>query len=146
MKFVLLSLFALILSAEAFSQTRVRRTPRGNTRVIVNPGYRPSYGPVRVVGPRYNPNPYSRRIIQTTRRYYTGSYQVLGYSCYYNQLTVAGRTVHNFVFSSDCEQAVSDIRYYGDFCDGSDLYDQSGAFEASFSFNYECRNALGYYY
>ena len=42
--------------------------------------------------------------------------------------------------------ALSDIRMYGDFCDGSDLYDQSGILEASFYYNYECRDALGYYY
>lgn len=54
--------------------------------------------------------------------------------------------VHNFRFSSDCSQALIDIRNYGDFCDNEDLYDQSGRLEAQFTFSYECRNALGWYY
>jgi hypothetical protein len=160
MKFVILALVILGFSSETFAQRRVRRTTGGRTVVrtspvivhspsrvvVVNPSYGPYYNGVRIVGPRYNPNPYSRRYMQSTRRYYTGTSMILGYSCYYGQLLQNGLTIHNFSWSSDCTQAVSDISYYGDFCDGADLYDQTGRHEASFTWNEECRSALGWYY
>lgn len=123
----------------------------GYTGGQYTPDYRPGPnrpGPSReVVGPRYNPNRNSRRIIRSYRRSPIIWSTSFGYSCgYYGDLMLNGRLVHNFRFSSDCSQALSDIRNYGDFCDQEDLYDQSGMMEAQFNFSYECRDALGYYY
>jgi hypothetical protein len=163
MRFTLLAIISVLFSAETFAQHRpgrviTTRPDRGTVivhdrrpdnrpgTVIINrrPDYRP--GPV-IVGPRYNPNRYSTRVIRTYRRdpviWNTG----FGYSCgAFGDLLVSGRLVHNFRFSQDCYTALEDIRLYGDFCDGEDLFDQSGALEAQFTFDYECRNALGYYY
>ena len=50
------------------------------------------------------------------------------------------------MFNSDRQQAIFDIENYGDFCDNADLYDQSGVLEAQFSWESECREALGWYY
>lgn len=165
MKLVILSLIAFVLSAETFAQHRP--TPRGprynpprrsEPRYNPNPGrgpHRPAPGrvnrhprrpgPVIVVGPRYSPRP--GRVIHRNRRgpvvWRTG----FTYACSpYGDLMFNGRTIHQFRFSSDCSQALRDIRRYGDFCDREDLYDRSGRLEAQFTFNYECRNALGYYY
>lgn len=170
MKFIVLSLFAVLLTSEAFAQRRSggvgpRYNPPGGggrTTTTSRPSnydtnyndynnyndYRPgsySSGPV-IVGPRYNP-PGSRRMIQTVRRQPVIWSTGFGYQCdFYNRLTVNGQFVHDFYFPSDCSQAVSDIRYYGDFCDGEDLYDQTGYLEARFTFSSECRQALGWYY
>lgn len=86
-------------------------------------------------------------MIRTTRRApITWSYG-FGYTCgTFGDLRLNGRLIHDFRFSSDCYEALSDIRIYGDFCDNEDLYDQSGYLEAQFTFNYECRDALGWYY
>ena len=46
----------------------------------------------------------------------------------------------------DCNEAINDIRIYGDFCDDNVMFDQSGYMEAEFSSRYECRDALGWYY
>jgi hypothetical protein len=158
MKIMVLSFFALVLSFEASAQRRpsgpgrpgpvVTRPAPGPSRpgpVVVRPGpSRP--GPV-VVGPRYNPNPHSRRVIRTVRRPVIVWDRGFGYACgRFGELLLNGYVVHNFRFSSDCSQALIDIRNYGDFCDNEDLYDQSGRLEAQFTFNYECRNALGWYY
>ncbi len=147
MKAIVLSLFALVLSFQASAQRR--RIPNHPGRpvivrpgpVIVNPG--PSR---RYVGPRYVPNRYSRRVYRDYRRPTIIWDRGFGYQCEYNTLVLNGRYVHNFNYSSDCVQALSDIRNYGDFCDGEDLYDQSGVLEAQFNFSSECRNALGWYY
>lgn len=174
MKFIVLSLFAVLLTSEAFAQRRSggvgpRYNPPGDSRgnssrptATHRPGsstyyendyneYRPGYpttyrpGPI-IVGPRYNP-PGSRRVIRTVRRDPVIWSSGFGYECnYYNQLTLNGRFIHDFTFSSDCYQAVSDIRNYGDFCDYEDLYDQTGYLEARFTFSSECRQALGWYY
>ena len=178
MKFIVLSLFAVLLTSEAFAQRRTssgggvgpRYNPPGgrpstyDTRptpsrpsTSYNSGYnnyndyyndyRPGYSsrPV-IVGPRYNP-PGSRRVIRTVRREPVIWSSGFGYQCnMYGQLTVNGRYVHDFYYSSDCSQALSDIRYYGDFCDGEDLYDQTGYLEAQFTYSSECRQALGWFY
>lgn len=173
MKFIVLSLFAVLLTSEAFAQRRSggvgpRYNPPGDSRGTSSrpstsrPGsstyydydyndYRPGYpstyrpGPV-IVGPRYNP-PGSRRVIRTVRRDPVIWSSGFGYECnYYNQLTLNGRFIHDFTFSSDCYQAVSDIRNYGDFCDQDELYDQTGYLEARFTWSSECRQALGWYY
>ena len=176
MKLIVLSLFAVLLTSEAFAQRRTapagpRYNPPGS-RVDPRPpttypgrtttttyhndygyddylynDYRPGYRqyPV-VVGPNYNP-PGSRRVIRTVRREPVVWSTGFGYSCnMYGDLTLNGRYVHNFNYSSDCHQALSDIRYYGDFCDQNELYDQSGYLEARFSYSSECRQALGWYY
>lgn len=114
-----------------------------------NGSYYDSYpynnGPV-IVGPRYNP-PSSRRVIRTVRRPQVIWSSGFGYTCNsWGDLSLNGRQVHTFRFSSDCQQAISDIRYYGDFCDMEDLYDQTGYLEAQFTFSSECRSALGWYY
>jgi hypothetical protein len=70
-----------------------------------------------------------------------------GYSCNaYGDLALNGRSLHNFRYSMDCYDAVSDIRIYGDFCDDDIMFDQTGYMEAQFSSRYECREALGWYY
>ncbi len=163
MKLALFALFAVLFSAESFAQRRViirdNRPDRGtvivrdrrpDTRpgtVIVRdrrPDYRP--GPV-IVGPRYNPNRSSTRIIRTTRRAPISWNTGFGFQCgSFGDLLLNGRLVHSFRFSSDCYTALEDIRLYGDFCDGEDLYDQSGYLEAQFTWDYECRQALGWYY
>lgn len=119
---------------------------RGNNRPDrYEPRYdpRPDYRPGRV-NPRYTRGPrYYRQSRRPVIIWNTG----FGYTCdNFSVLRLNGRYIHNFTFSSDCYTAVNDIRMYGDFCDGSDLYDQSGILEASFYYNYECREALGYYY
>lgn len=115
------------------------------------PDYRPGPyrpGPSRVVvGPRYSPRRDSGRYIRVTIRpniiWHTG----FGYTCgYYGDLMLNGYNIHNFSYESDCYQALNDIRMYGDFCDNEDLFDQNGRLEAQFNYNYECRDALGYYY
>lgn len=164
MKLAILAILAVLFSAESFAQrVIIRGTPspgrvinRPNGRpvpgpVIINrrPDYRP--GPVRpgpvIVGPRYNPNRYSTRVIRTYRRdpyVWTSGF---GYSCgAYGDLLLNGGLVHSFRFSQDCFTALEDIRLYTDFCDGEDLYDQSGMLQAQFTWDYECRQALGYYY
>lgn len=171
MKVAIFAMLAVLFSAESFAQRVViRGTPSpgrvinrpGPTRpgpvivdrrpdyrpgpVIVNrrPDYRP--GPV-IVGPRYNPNRYSTRVIRTYRRdpyVWTNGF---GFTCgAYGDLQLNGSFVHNFRFSQDCYTALEDIRLYTDFCDGEDLYDQTGMLQAQFTFDYECRQALGYYY
>ncbi len=46
----------------------------------------------------------------------------------------------------DCNDAMIDIRIYGDFCDDDLMFDQTGYMEAQFASNFECREALGWYY
>jgi hypothetical protein len=132
---LLIVLVTVLTISESFAQSRrVRRSTSHPSRTII-------------VAPRYNPNPYSRRYIRYDRRVYSGPTMILGYSCNYNSLILnSQRFIHSFTFSSECNQAISDISDFGDFCDGSDLYDQTGILEASFTFNSECRNALGWYY
>lgn len=167
MKFFILGLFALLMSAETFAQVRgPRYNPPGGGRHDRYDDRRPGPGPGPgrydrydryddrrpgpvIVGPRYSPRRDSGRIIRTTRRSPVIWSSGFGYQCagYMNdQLILNGRLVHVFRYSGDCFTALSDIRVYGDFCDQEDLYDQSGRLEAQFTFNYECRNALGYYY
>lgn len=161
MKLFILSILALLISAEAFAQHRPgrggrddrrydRRDDRRDHRRDDRRDYRPGPsrpGRVIVVGPRYSPNRYSRRIIREIRRSPIIWSSGFGYACgRFGELMLNGRLVHNFRFSSDCMQALSDIRIYGDFCDQEDLYDQSGILEAQFTFSSECRQALGYYY
>lgn len=99
------------------------------------------------VNPRYVPYGRPGRVLRNYRRAPLIWSVPFGYSCgLYGDLMVNGRYVHNFYFSSDCHQAVQDIRLYGDFCDGADLFDQSGMLEAQFSSSYECREALGWYF
>jgi hypothetical protein len=64
----------------------------------------------------------------------------------FGDLALNGRSVHNFRYSMDCNEAVSDIRVYGDFCDDNVMFDQTGYMEAEFASRYECREALGWYY
>ena len=64
----------------------------------------------------------------------------------YGDLALNGRPLHNFRYSMDCNEAINDIRIYGDFCDDNVMFDQSGYMEAEFSSRYECRDALGWYY
>ncbi len=166
MKLLVLSLVAIVFTTSAYAQRLTvgpRYNPPGTSRTptytqypsrhqvpdyrspTYYPDYRTTSRPV-VVGPRYNP-PSSRRVIRTVRRSPVIWNSGFGYSCgYYGDLTLNGRLVHNFRWSSDCSQALSDIRNYGDFCDGEELYDQSGMLEARFSFSSECRSALGWYY
>ena len=164
MRFTLLALITLIVSADTFAQSRrvIVRPGRTTTTVVTRrPDYRPDYrpGPVIVdrrpdyrpgpviVGPRYNPNRTSTRVIRTYRRDPVIWNSGFGYQCgAFGDLTLNGRLVHSFRFSSDCYTALEDIRVYGDFCDGEDLYDQTGILEAQFTWDYECRQALGYYY
>lgn len=164
MRYALLAIFAVIFSAETFAQSRrvIVRPGRTTTTVVTRdrrPDYRPGpvivrdrrpdYRPGRpvIVGPRYNPNRHSTRVIRTYRRDPVIWSSGFGYQCgSFGDLLLNGRLVHNFRFSSDCYTALEDIRIYGDFCDGEDLYDQSGMLEAQFTFNYECREALGWYY
>lgn len=182
MKLLLLSLFAIILSNEAFAQRGPRYNPPGGssnrpTTTTTHHGssstttyhtgnrtydynnnydydygynnpydYNNNYGRPVIVGPRYNP-PHSRRVIRTVRRPQIIWDSGFGYQCNsWGDLSLNGRQVHTFRFNSDCQQAISDIRYYGDFCDMEDLYDQSGYLEAQFTFSSECRSALGWYY
>lgn len=151
MKLVILGLLSVILSTEAFAQIRrtpqAPRGPRYNPPTRVQPAPRPIPGRVVVVGPRYVPNRHSTRVIRTTRRAPVVWSRGFGYACTpYGELLLNRNVVHSFRYSSDCSQALSDIRNYGDFCDNEDLYDQSGYLQAQFTFNYECREALGYYY
>lgn len=162
MRLAIFAILAVLFSAEVFAQRVIIRDRNpGRDRVIIRdrrPDYRPGpviirdrhpdyrRGPV-IVGPRYNPNRHSTRVIRTTRRspviWSTG----FGYSCgAFGDLLLNGRLIHSFRFSSDCYTALEDIRIYGDFCDGEDLYDQSGILEAQFTWDYECREALGWYY
>ena len=122
-----------------------RSAPRPG-RVVVRPGHRPNPGRV-VVRPRYVRNPHSRRVVRTHRRPVIVWDRQFGYSCNaYAQLSVNGQFLHNFQSDWECQQATQDIRSYGDFCDGEDLYDQTGVLEAQYTYDYECREALGYYY
>lgn len=160
MRFTLLALITLVFAAEAFAQSRrvIVRPGRTTTVVTRRPDHRPGpvivdrrpdYRPGRpvIVGPRYNPNRRSTRVIRTYRRDPIIWSSGFGYQCgSFGDLLLNGRLVHSFRFSSDCYTALEDIRLYGDFCDGEDLYDQSGILEAQFTWDYECRQALGYYY
>jgi hypothetical protein len=140
-----------------------RPTPGYGGPVVI---HRPPMG--RPVGPRYNPPGPRRPVVyhnapsyRVHPRYVYNQYRHLrnvvraplawtlpfGYTCnQYEQLMINGQYLHNFNWQGECFQAIQDIRVYGDFCDGADLYDQTGVLEAQFSFDYECRNALGYYY
>jgi hypothetical protein len=165
MKLFILGVFSLVLSVEAFAQRghgpsrggrndrfdryeQRENNRREHSRNDRYDDYRP--GPSRgsiIVGPRYNPNRNSVRIIRSTRRPIIIWSSGFGYSCnMYGQLQVNGRFVHQFSYSSDCSLALSDIQSYGDFCDQEDLYDQTGFLEAQFSHPMECRQALGWYY
>ena len=153
MKFIILGLLALTLSAESFAQHR-RGGRGGRGPVVTGPRYNPPgpvsrydrydhrRGPVvihRRVGPGRTYRSYSRGPVIWS----TG----FGYTCgVRGDLGLNSRFIHDFYASYDCHQAISDIRIYGDFCNGGDLYDQSGFHEASFSSSFECRQALGYYY
>lgn len=176
MKLVILSILATILTSTVFAQARGPRynPPGGRHNTSSGPVYQngshrtsttyydhgrttyypnsyhtydpyPTYG-VRVVGPRYNP-PGSSRYIRTSRRPNVVWSSGFGYSCnMFGELRLNGRLIHSFRFSSDCSTALSDIQWYGDFCDYEDLYDQSGYLQAQFTFPSECRSALGWYY
>lgn len=176
MKLAIAALVTMIISAETFAQRNPRngrvvtrrveptgrviprnQVPRHRGPVVTNRGpvrHGPvivNRGPVRhgpvIVGPRYNPNPYSRRTIRTYRRPVIVWNTGFGYQCEgYGNLTLNGRLVHRFLYDNDCYQALNDIRNYGDFCDQEDLYDQSGILEAQFTWANECRDALGWYY
>ena len=172
MRLALLALIAIVFSAESFAQ-RAPRGPRYNPpgRPDYRPGpgpigrpdyrpvpdYRPSPGPVYRPGPDYRPGPGGRVVIRNTYRpgrvyrdYRRGPIvwtTPFGYSCsMYGDLLLNGIRQHTFSYSMDCNQAISDIRIYGDYCDNDIMYDQSGYMEAQFYSNYECREALGYYY
>lgn len=175
MRLIALSLITLLVASEAFAQ-RAPRGPRynppggRNDRNDHRPGpthrpapdyrndRRPDYRPGPVVV-RPGPVIHSRVVIRPRNVYRTGRVyrdyrrspiiwsQPFGYSCsMYGDLTLNGRPVHNFRISSDCYDAVSDIRVYGDYCDDDVMYDQSGYMEAQFGSRYECREALGWYY
>ncbi len=108
--------------------------------------YRDPYSYSRVA-PRTIYRQYSTRYIRTIPRPAPIWTYGFGYSCgYYGDLTLNGRPIHNFAYSSDCQQAIQDIQIYGDFCDNADMIDQTGYLEAAFSSNWECRDALPYYY
>lgn len=101
----------------------------------------------RWVGPRYNPPGRMARSYRTeVRPWQWQPSNSLSCDNWSNTLNMNGYRIHDFMFNSDCQQAIYDIQNYGDFCDNADLFDQSGALEAQFSFEYECRNALGWYY
>ncbi|HXH75977.1 MAG TPA: hypothetical protein VNJ08_13480 [Bacteriovoracaceae bacterium] len=153
MKTIILALLTLTIAFEASAQRRpqgggrVISTPRHSAGRPVGPRYNPpgrivvrphvavrphiTIRPRIVVGPRYNPNPYSRRVIRTVIRPPVIWVTPFGHSCYYNQLSLNGRPVHNFSYEHECQQALQDIRIHGDFCDREDLYDQSGILEPS---------------
>jgi hypothetical protein len=156
MRLLVLSIITLMISAEAFAQ----RAPRGprynppggrNDRYNHRPDYRPDYRPGPVITGRVVINP--RRAYRTGRihRSYRRTpiiwSQPFGYSCnMYGDLALNGRPIHNFRYSMDCHEALTDIRVYGDYCDDNVMYDQSGYREADFASRYECRDALGWYY
>lgn len=120
--------------------------PRYNPPSARRHVYIPS-GPIVRVAPRYVYNGYSTRYVRTVPRQPIVWRQPFGYTCNaYEQLMINGSFIHDFDYLGECAQAIQDIHVYGDFCDGEDLYDQSGALEAQFNFSYECRNALGWYY
>lgn len=111
------------------------------------PDSRPDYRPDYRVEPRYTPRYDSRRVYRSVRRPVIIWNQSFGFNCSsFGDLTLNGRMIHNFRYSFECGQALSDIRVYGDFCDGEDLYDQTGMLEAQFSYDFQCREALGYFY
>lgn len=132
------------------------RPDRRDDRVVVRPNgsvvvrdydsrvvYRPN-GRV-VVTPRHTYRP--GRVYREYRRSPIIWSQPFGYSCsMYGDLMLNGRPIHNFRYSMDCHDAVSDIRLYGDYCDDDVMFDQSGYMEAQFASRYECREALGWYY
>lgn len=161
MRLLVLSIITLMISVEVFAQRAPRgprynppggRQDRNDRRVERYDRYDSRPGPVIVVRP-------GRVVINPRRTYRTGrihrSYrrspiiwsQPFGYSCnIYGDLALNGRPIHNFRYSMDCHEAISDIRVYGDFCDDNVMFDQSGYMEADFSSRYECRDALGWYY
>lgn len=165
MRLIVLSIFTLLLASEAFAQRGPRYNPpgggRGNDRHDRHDRYdrhdrRPDYRPGPVIVVRPGPG----RVVITPRRTYRPgrvyrSYRrtpiiwsvPFGYSCnMYGDLALNGRPIHNFRYSMDCHDAVSDIRIYGDYCDDNVMFDQTGYMEAEFSSRYECRDALGWYY
>ncbi len=170
MKFIMLGLLALTLSAESFAQHRRNGGGRGGP-VVTGPRYNPPGGGrydnrgrndwndhrndyrTGPIGGGYRRGPvvihrqHSYRTYRDYRRTPVIWSYGFGYTCdYTSTLRLNGSYLHDFFASYDCSQALSDIRIYGDFCDGGDLYDQTGYREASFSSSYECREALGYFY
>lgn len=123
-------------------------TERYDRPIYRGPVYNgPYYRGGVVITPRYIPYGRPVRIYRTYRRPPIIWSVPFGYTCgIYGELSVNGQYIHNFIYSSDCYSAIEDIRLYGDFCDDADLYDQTGILEAQFSSNYECREAIGYYY
>ena len=117
------------------------------TRYDYDYGYRSDYGTYRPeYRPRYIPHT-SRRIMRSLRRPHIVWSTGFGYQCsMWGELLLNGRMIHSFISPYDCNLALSDIRLYGDFCNGADLYDQTGILEGQFNNNYECREALGWYY
>lgn len=102
--------------------------------------------PVRFVGPRYNPPGIYRSYRPVFRDFYWTPSNRLSCDSWNNTLNLNGYRIHDFMFNSECQQAIYDIQNYGDFCDDADLYDQNGALIAQFSWESECRDALGWYY
>jgi hypothetical protein len=145
---------------------------RNNGPVIINNGGRYDYGrpvivdnggynqrrdrviissrrydrPVQWVGPRYNPPGFNRSYRSVIRDWTWQPSNRLSCDSWTNTLNFNGYYVHDFMFNSECQQAIYDIQNYGDFCDNSDLYDQNGSLTAQFTWESECRNALGWYY
>jgi hypothetical protein len=166
MRFIVLTLITLISASEVFAQRGPRYNPPGRgDRHDSRPGpsHRPDYrhdnGPVYRHDYRPGPIVTGRVVISPRHVYRTGRiYRTyrrtpiiwsvpFGYSCnMFGDLALNGISMHNFRYNMDCNEAVSDIRLYGDFCDDDTMYDQSGYMEAQFSSRYECREALGYYY
>jgi hypothetical protein len=102
--------------------------------------------PVRFVGPRYNPYGINRSYRTVIRNYSWIPTNRLSCDSWNNTLNLNGYRIHDFMFNSECQQAIYDIQNYGDFCDDADLYDQNGQLTAQFSWESECRDALGWYY
>ncbi len=156
MRLTLLALFAVLLSFEAFAQGRrggrIDRNdrydrdrydrPRGDIRIGIGIDAGRGRGTI-VVGPRYHYG--NRRIRLQNRRMYYYDNRVFGHTCDYGTLRLNGRRIHDFYNRYDCVDALRDIRNYGDYCDGADMYDERGFREASFASSYDCRDALGWY-
>ncbi|HXH32564.1 MAG TPA: hypothetical protein VNJ01_17330 [Bacteriovoracaceae bacterium] len=155
MKVTIFALFVLIFSFESFAQRRhdhggrYDRMDRDDRRgsVVIRPDrvvIRPNRNTRIVIGPRYTPNRSYSRVIRDQRR--TSYIRDYGYTCDFGSMYLNGRMIHNFYYNNDCHEALRDLRAYGDFCDGADMFDSVGRMEGQFSSNYECIDALGYYY
>lgn len=97
--------------------------------------------------PRRIYNSHSHRAYRAARRPVIVWNQPFTYGCTARAVLMYGNHVlRNFYSFPQCKQAIQDIRMFGDFCYGADMIDQSGVLEAQFDSEYECREALPFYY